>query len=286
MKKQIRESLDVTDMMMGIMPPGRKNSQQIGAVSAAESVTVMDHADRYEQVILNPLLEMLFEFDQQFRTTEIAVETMGEIGIKAKIESVPVPQWGEKIFFRWTGTEYQQGLQRMQQQIAATNVLKGIPPQMLGGKTLDLAPMAEMLAENVFGPELAPRILKDMRNQYKIDPQIENEMLWNSFDVQVHEMDDDPAHLQSHTQAAQINGDPMGLYQAHIMAHMQQMQRKREMAMPQKPGGLPGAPGGAGPGVPGTPRPGALPAPGGPRPAQNPPGAVQPTQMADPRAMG
>jgi len=143
-----------------------------------------------------------------------------------------------------------------------------------------------MLAENVFGPELAPRILKDMRNQYKIDPQIENEMLWNSFDVQVHEMDDDPAHLQSHTQAAQINGDPMGLYQAHIMAHMQQMQRKREMAMPQKPGGLPGAPGGAGPGVPGTPRPGALPAPGGPRPAQNPPGAVQPTQMADPRAMG
>ena len=44
-------------------------------------------------------------------------------------------QWGEKYFFRWTGTEYLQGVQRMQQKIAWMNVLKGIPPQLLGGLT-------------------------------------------------------------------------------------------------------------------------------------------------------
>jgi len=171
-------------------------------------------------------------------------------------------------------------MQRIQQQIAAVNVLKGIPPQMLNGRTLDVGPFAEMLAETAFGPEIAPRILLDQRNQFKMDPVIENEMLWNGFEVDVHEADDDPAHLQSHMQAAAMSGDPVGYFKTHMQKHMAQLQKKREMAMgPPPQQGLPGAPGGAGPGVPGTPRPGAMPAPGGPRPAQNPPGAIQADAM-------
>ena len=280
MKRQIWESMDVNDMMMGKMPQGRKNNQLMGAMQQEQQVNITDHASRFEDVVLNPLLELLFEFDQQYRTDEVTIEQRGEIGEKAALEVIPPPQWGEKYFFRWNGTEAMQTMQRIQQQIAAVNVLKGIPPQMLNGRTLDVGPFAEMLAETAFGPEIAPRILLDQRNQFKMDPVIENEMLWNGFEVDVHEADDDPAHLQSHMQAAAMSGDPVGYFKTHMQKHMAQLQKKREMAMgPTPQQGLPGAPGGAGPGVPGTPRPGAMPAPGGPRPAQNPPGAIQADAM-------
>jgi hypothetical protein len=279
MKRQIWESMDVNEMMMGKMPQGRKNNQLMGAMQQEQSTNITDHATRYEDVVLNPLCEMLFEFDQQFRTAEVMIESRGEIGVKAKLETIPVQQWGERYFFRWTGTEFMMGMQRMQQQIATMNVLKGVPPQMLNGRTFDATPILEALVENVFGPEMGPRILIDKRNQYKIDPEVENEMLHNGFHVQVHEADDDPGHLQSHMRAAALNGDPIAVYKEHMMLHMQQMQKKREMAMPQGAPGSPGGGQGAAPpqGAAGAPRPGAQPAPG--RPAQQPPGAVGADQM-------
>jgi len=161
------------------------------------------------------------------------------------------------------------------------NVLKGIPPQMLGGKTLDLSPMAEMGTENMFGPELAPHILVDKRNMYTVPADVENEIMHNGMPVEVHEADNDTEHMQSHMKAAAINGDPQAIYKTHMGLHMQAMQSKREKEMGQK--GLPGSPGGDGPGAAGAPRPGAQ--PGAPRPGgQQPPGAVQ--QDAMPGAPG
>jgi hypothetical protein len=290
MKRQIWESMDVNEMMMGKMPAGRKNNQLMGAMQQEQSTNITDHASRYEDVVLNPLVEMLFEFDQQFRTAEVMIEARGEIGVKAKLETIPVQQWGERYFFRWTGTEFMMGMQRMQQQISWMNVLKGIPPQQLGGKTLDVTPILEAGTENIFGPEMAPRILVDQRNQFTVDADMENEMLFNGFRVGVHEADDDPKHLQSHMRAAAMSQDPQGLFKEHMLMHMGQLQKKREMTMQQQqakgqpggPGGGPGTP--APPGVAGAPRPGAM--PGQPRPAQNPPGAVQQDQMADPSVMG
>ena len=281
LKRQIWESMEVNEMMMGRMPQGRKNNQLMGSMQQEQQTNITDSASRYEEEMLNPLCEMLFEYDQQFRDAEVMIEQRGEIGVKAKLEMIPVPQWGEKYFFRWQGTEFMIGMQRMQQQIAAVNVIKGIPPQMLGGLTLDLAPFAQLLVENTFGPETGPRILVDKRGQYTIDPEIENEMLHNGFDVQVHEADDDAKHLQSHMKAAAMAGDPMGKFKLHMGMHMAQMQGKRERAM-GPPQGQPGAPGGAGqPGAAGAPKPGAMPAPGGARPAQAPPGAIPHDQMAD-----
>lgn len=297
-KAQIRESLDVNEMMMGITPPGRKNNALIGGMQQEQSTSISDHASRYEDEVLNPLLEMLFEFDQQFRTDAITIQQQGEIGVEAKLQSVPVPQWDEKYFFRWTGTEFSLGLQRLQQQIAWMNVLKGIPPQLLNGRTLDVTPILVAGTENLFGPEMAPRILVDQRNQFTVSADIENEMIHNGFDVGTHPADDDQAHLQSHMKAAGTVGDPAGLFRGHMGAHMQQLQQKRQMQMVQSgqmPGGPPGAPGvvggpGGGPGtappqgVAGTPRPGSLPAPG--RPVQNPAGAINADQMADPAVPG
>jgi hypothetical protein len=284
-KRQIWESLEVNEMMMGKMPQGRKNNAMIGGVQQEQSVNINDHASRYEDVMLNPLMEFLFEFDQQFRTDEIMIEQRGEIGVKAAIQTIPVPQWGEKYFFRWQGTEFMQNMQRMQQQIATMNVLKGIPPQLTPGKRLNLSPILENLVENVFGPEQGPRIFEDISDQFTIDPDTENEMLHNGFEVMVHESDNDQQHLQSHMRGAALAGDPLGLFKNHMRMHMEAIMKKRASQNPQA-AGLPGAPGGAGPGVAGAPRPGALSAPGGGRPNQNPPGSIGADQMVDPGAMG
>jgi hypothetical protein len=279
-KRQIWESMDVNEMMMGKMPAGRKNNQLMGQMQQEQATNITDHADRYESVMLTPLVEMLFEFDQQFRTDEVMIESRGEIGVEASVKTVPVAQWGERIFFAWTGSSYEKNLQRLQQMIAWVNVVKGVPPQMLGGRRLDLAPFLDKGTEEIFGPELAPKILVDERNLFAVDPDTENEIMNNGMTVQVHEADEDPKHIQAHMRAASLTGDPAGLFKAHMAVHMQQMQMKRERAMAQQmPKGLPGAPGGGGqPGAAGAPRPGAQ--PGMPRGMQQPPGAIPADAMA------
>jgi hypothetical protein len=266
------------------MPQGRKNNQLMGAMQQEQQVNITDHATRYEEVVLNPLMEMVFEFDQQFRTSALMIAQRGEIGVKAKMEEIAVPQWGQRFFFRWAGTEYMQSLQRSQQQIAFMNVAKGVPPQQLNGLTFDASPILLAICELMFGPDMAPRVLIDKRNMYAIDPDVENEILHNGMPVEVHEADDDIKHLQSHIRAANVNGDTLGLYKTHMGAHMMQLQKKQQMQMAQAQG-MPGGPGGAGqPGNAGAPRPGAMPSPAGGRPMQQPPGSIQTDAM--PGAVG
>lgn len=287
-KRQIWESMEVNEMAMGKTPAGRKNNAMIGAMQQEQSTTISDHAERFEEVILDPLMERFYEYDQQFRTRSVTVKARGELGVKANMVDVEPQQWGERYFFQWYGTAFMMGQQRMQQQIAWMNVLKGIPPAMLDGRRLSVLPIIEAGTENIFGPDVAPKILIDERNLFTVDPDTENEMLHNGFPVPVHEGDNDIEHLQQHMRGAQCGGDPAGHFKNHMAAHMQQLQKKREMAAAQQAQmgkGAPGGPGGGSPGVAGTPRPGALPGP--PRPGgQQPPGAVHADAMVDPAAAG
>jgi hypothetical protein len=278
-KAQIHESMDVNPGMMGQMPKGRKNAGAVGAQQQEQSVSIIDLAERFEEEILNPLMERFFEYDCQFREEDLTVLTMGEIGVEAAMTTIEPMQWENRYFFQWTGTEFVMNMQRMQQQIATMNVLRGIPPQQLNGRKLDITPILEILVDNVFGSELSNRILIDDRNKYSVPPEIEDEMMINGIPVDVHEADDDAQHLQAHQVAGQKSGDMTGLIRTHMQAHMQQMQKKRQMAQAaaQPPQGAPGVPGGAAPGVAGSPRPGAQPQM--PRPGQNPPGAIGPDQM-------
>src|SRR5579864_7542574 len=72
-KAQINESMEVNDAMMGRMPAGRKNQAQAAAQAQEQMTNILDHAKRYEEMILDPLLERMFELDRQFRTKELAV---------------------------------------------------------------------------------------------------------------------------------------------------------------------------------------------------------------------
>jgi len=281
---KIQSSLDVTPMMMGRVPAGRKNSNMVGAQQQEQSIPIMDHAERFEEVILNPLLERFFEYDCQFRQEELTVLTLGEVGVKAMMQKVPPMQWGNRYFFQWFGTEFVMNMQRMQQQIATMNVLRGIPPQQLNGRKLDITPILQILSDNVFGTELSGQILIDDRNKFTVPPEIEDEMMVNHIQVETHESDNDIEHLQKHQVAAQASGDPAGLIRTHMEQHMQQLQKKRQMAAPPPPKGAQGVPGGTGPGAAGTPRPGAqTAAPQGP---QQPPGMIGPDQMAGAQPRG
>ncbi|MEF9444394.1 hypothetical protein OWS73_21460 [Burkholderia sp. 1B3(2022)] len=281
-KQEINESMDVNDAMLGKMPAGRKNQAQMAAQAQAQESNIIDNAKRYEEVILNPLVEWMFELDRQFRTEELTVEVLGEIGARANLQTIPPQAFGERYFFRWCGTSYQQNLQRMQQMISWMNVLRGIPPQQLDGRRLNIGPILEYGTEQIFGPEVAPRILIDERNLFHLDPQDENLMMHNGLPAEIHQADDDRAHIAAHLQAAQLTGDPQGLFRAHVQQHQQAMQAKLQAQQaPKQPQGQPGVPGGAGPGVAGTPRAGAQ--PGQPRP-QGPAGMIHPDQIQSPMA--
>ena len=130
-KQQIQESMDVNEAMLGKMPQGRKNQAQQAAASQTQETNIVDHAKRYEETILNPLLERMFELDRQFRTKDLIIATMGEVGTEKRLTEIPPQAFGERYFFRWSGTTYQQGMQRIQQMIAWMNVMRGIPPQQL-----------------------------------------------------------------------------------------------------------------------------------------------------------
>jgi hypothetical protein len=280
-KQQIHESLDCNDMMMGRAPSGRKNAQAVGAQQQEQSVPIIDHAERCEEEILNPLMERFFEYDAQFREEDITVLTMGDIGVRASMQTIPPQQWENRYNFVWVGTSHVMSMQMIQQQISIMNVLRGIPPQQLNGKKLDITPILESITNNTFGAELGQRILIDERNLHTVPPDIENEMMANGIDVEVHEGDDDVKHIQTHQELAKKTGDPMGIERTHMQKHMMQLQAKRQKAMaaqqPQQ--GQPGIPGGAGPGVAGTPRMGSQVAGPNQNP-QQPNGAIRPDAMA------
>jgi hypothetical protein len=274
-KEQIMQSLSVNSSMVPGATSGKKPSQneiaqeqQVALASTADVVTVL------EQSIYNPLLEWFYELDHQFRDDDMLVQVYGELGQQARMEEVPPIELGNRMFFKWYGSESTKNAQQIQQQIGLLNVLRGIPPQQMNGLTLNIAPLLQQIVENGFGPRLGPKVLIDQRHQLTVDPMVENDFLHSGLPAEVHPMDDDIQHMQVHQMAVRAHGDTHGTFRTHMLTHMQQMKAKAAAAMQPAPGQG---------GGPGQPRMGA--APGQQRPAQAPPGAIHADQMQDPAAM-
>jgi len=250
-------------------------NQQVDILTTADAVTVL------EESILTPMLQRFIECDHQYRDEEITVSQYGELGTRAKLEKIPVVQFNRHYVFKWLGVESAKEAARIQQQIAAMNVLRGIPPQMLNGYKVNLVPVVAAVVENAFGPRIAPLVFVSPEAQLPVPVTEENTLLMEGYEVPVHEMDDDRQHIQQHMQAMKMgDGHNQKKFMAHIWLHTQQAQRKQQAMMAsQQMGqpGQPGAPGGAGQGMPGQPRMGAQPQPM--RPGQNPAGAIHPDSM-------
>ncbi len=286
LESRVWRAMDVDENQMGVMSSGRKNNQQIARAAQEAAIPISDDAKRYEDVMLAPLMEHWLELDLQHRRQDLTIVQKGEIGVRAMLETIKPQQISQRVFISWLGTEYQQSLQRIQQQIAWMNVARGVPPGQLNGRRLDITPILESSAQLLFGAEVAPRILIDERDLFTIPPEYENEMMANGLHVEVHPIDDDVEHLKSHLPAASQLGRHVASinFKAHIAGHLLQLQKKAQMAGPATAKGQPGVPGGASPGVAGTPRPGATPS--APRGGQNPAGTVHQDHMADPNVPG
>lgn len=250
--------------------------QQVDILTTADAVTVA------EEGILSPLANRFVELDHQFRDDDLLIPEFGEMGRRARMETIEPIQYGKKYHFRWFGVEAARTSQQIQQQIAMVNVLRGIPPQQYEGRRLNLVPVIAQLVENTFGPRLAPLVFEDMTAQMPIPVEQENQLLLHGFEPPVHQMDDDQQHIQMHMMLLQQPGAGNATkVRKHVMEHVQSAQRKQAAMMQaqQMQGGAPGlvgAPGGAGPGMAGTPRPGAM--PGQPR-MQGPPGMLRQDTM-------
>lgn len=278
-KSQIMESMEVNETMLGKAPAGRKNAQAVAAQSSEALATIGDVVKRFEFGVMNRILEWFYDLDLQFRDEELAVMIDGEHGIQSTIEKIPPQQVGHRYWFKWLGADKAMGAQNNQQLISWMNVLRGLPPQVLNGRKLDLGPMIDFLNEAICGPTMAQNVLIDERKKISVPPDMENEFMVNNIPAFVSPLDDDIEHIRSHQQAAKTDGDLNGQIRRHIEDHIKAIQSKQQQPPPK---GYPGIPGGAGAGVAGTPRPGAVPA--GPRAGQQPPGAVNQDQMQDAQA--
>ncbi len=278
-KDQVMQSLGVNSAMMphaagsNAKKPSQAQAaqeQQVALESTNNAVNIL------EESVLNEILRWFYEMDYQFREKPITIQKFGQMGLQADLQQVPLIEVNAHYQFRWNGTEANQTVQQVQQMIAAMNVLRGIPPQQLNGRKLDITPILEKLAGAAFGPRIAPKVLIDERHMMAMDPNMENQLMLGGFPVHINPQDNDIEHIQAH-QAA-MSHDMSGFIHPHIMEHIMAMKAKNQAAQGGPPAsqGAPGVPGGAGPGVAGTPRQGAQ--PGNPRP-QQPPGAVSRDQM-------
>lgn len=292
-KAQIKESLSVNTSMVTQQGTSKLNQAEIAQEQQVDLLTTADAVTVLEQAILTPMLNLFLALDHQHREDDIMVKQFGPMGTRAKMEKLKPITFDKKYEFIWYGVEQARSMQQVQMQIAAINVMRGIPPDQYAPYKLNLRPVLTHIVSSAFGPQLAPLVFEGPESLMPVSVDQENPMLNNGFQVDVHELDDDNLHIKSHMELLQ--SDPESDYamkiQAHIFQHIQQMQRKAVavgMAQGQMTGqvpqlGAPGVPGGAGPGVAGTPRPGAAPQP--PKGAQQPPGAIHQDQLSDPSQM-
>lgn len=282
-RDQIQQSLSVNPSMMPQGGSGKKptqaqvaQEQQVALESTADAVTIIQNG------IMNRLLEWFYDLDYQFRTKTVSVKKFGQVGMLADMQQVEPFQTQQRLSFEWYGAESTKAAQEVQGMISWANVLKGMDPKMLNGRTIDLGPVLEYVSEVTFGPRIAPKVLIDERHKYTMKPEEEDALMDNLFPVQVHEGDNDMEHIQVHQKHFMMTGadasDPDHLKRGHLLEHIKQLKEKAAKAQgTQQPPAPPGPPQQPGQSGQGGPTPGAqVQAPTG---AQNPPGAVHPDQM-------
>lgn len=286
-KQQIFQSLGVNPAMLpsSTGQKGKTNQAQVAQEQQIDLLMTADVVTGVEADVLTPVLRWFVYLDHQFRKKELTLRQFGELGHEMNMEAVPPVQMDRRFEVRWFGVEAMRSVQQMQQQMAGINVIRGIPPQQYEGFALNLAPVLQQFMENLFGPVLARRVFTDLRSKMSMDPEFENQLLAQRFQLPVSPYDDDQEHIKKHLELYQEEGDPSGAIRTHMMLHSLSMQKKMAQAQQQGPQqqGAQGVPGGVGPGVPGQPRQGAR--TGGPRGGQGPAGMIHQDQMRDAGAM-
>ena len=275
-QQQIFQTLGVNPAMLPQSTgakAGKRNQAEIALEQQVDILTTADAVTVLEESVFTEIIERFAELDAQFRDDEITVKAYGYLGMKAEMEKIPPLQLGRRYQFVWYGVEQARNAAQIQQQIALLNVLRGIPPQMLPGRRINMVPAIEHAVSAAFGPRLAPLVFEDVTKMFSYPAEMENTILERGHMWPVSPQDDDNEHIQIHAKAVQETGDPSGGLKRHIGMHrIQQIQKAQAQ---QQPPGSPGTPGQ--PGIAGTPRPGGQVA--GPRQNKQAPGAIAQDRM-------
>lgn len=266
------------------------------AVVALEQQVALENTDNavtaIESGIMTPLIERFAAYDAQFRDREKTVQSYGEMGLKVEMVTVPPIQADKRWEFLWYGVEANRTVQRVQQKIAAANVLRGLaqdPSVAQAGKRLNMVPIIQDVVESAFEANLAPRIFEDISAQSTVPVDLENRMLAQGLPVHTAPLDNDPEHMKTHFQLFQqlVPGSlAHHVTVMHLADHRRQMQLKTAMQAQQMMGQMMGQPGGQMPGQGRPPRGGGpprLPLAGGqpamPRQGRQPPGRIAQDSM-------
>jgi hypothetical protein len=259
-KAEIFQTLSVNPAMMpqGTGGKSKRNQAEIATEQQVDILTTADAVTVLEEGIFTPVLERFAEYDAQFRDEDITVKSYGHMGMRAMMETVQPLQMGRRYSFIWFGVEQARNAAQLQQQISLLNVIRGIPPQLLPGRRINMVPAIENAVAATFGPRIAPLIFEDISKQFSIDPEQENEILSDGNAWPVSPTDEDGEHMQSHLADIKATGDPTGVKRQHVALHVAQMQQKATAQVQAQ--GQPGTPGGGPPGIAGVPKPGSQPA--------------------------
>jgi hypothetical protein len=282
---QIFQSLSVNPSMLPQQTStSRRNQAQVAQEQQVDLLTTTEAGS----VLVDLFTETMGQFvdlDYQYRNRDTTAQHYGEMGLRANVEAIPPQQTRTRYEFHWWGAELARNAQQFQQQIGWINVARGMTEQLQQqGYQLNLVPALERSAMAIFGPHVGPQVITDIRSNLSMDPEAENELIADGFDVHVHMLDDDQKHLQSHMQAAR-QSDPE-IFKVHIQRHLiarglKQQAQMANAARQQMQGQMQGQPGRGRPTRGGAPpRQGAM--PGGPQLVKGPPGQIHPDQM--PRA--
>lgn len=266
---QIFQTLSVNTAMIpqGSSKGGKQNQAQVAQEQQVDILTTADAVTVLEESVFTEILERFAELDAQYRNDEITVKAYGYMGMRATLERIPPLQLGRRYNFLWYGVEQARNAAQIQQQIALINVIRGVPPQMLPGRRVNMVPAIEHAVSAAFGPRLAPLVFEDLTKTLSYDPALENKILEENHRWPVSPMDDDAKHIEAHMPVETLAA------KQHIAMH-RMAQIQKAMAQQAQAGGTPGTPGQ--PGIAGT-RPGAQPQ--ATRPSRGPNGAIGPEQM-------
>ena len=278
--QQIFQSLSINPSMLPQQTStSRRNQAQVAQEQQVDLLTTTEAGSVLVEDIFSPLIGWFVDLDYQYRDRPLTARLYGTMGVKANMEPIPPQQTRTRFDFRWVGLERARNAQTNQQKVAWLNVARGMEPQLAQqGKQLDFVPALEESARDLWGPHI--QIIKDVRASLSMDPQQENQLLADGFDVPIHMLDNDEEHLPLHIRDGQQLGMPEN-FKAHIQRHLIQRGLKQKAAMAaqsqqqQQPGGQGQPPRGGAP-----PRMGAQPT--GPQLVKGPPGAIHADQM--PRA--
>jgi len=287
--QQIFQSLGVNPSMLPQQTStSRRNQAQVAQEQAVDLLTTAEAVSVMEEGIWTPAAQWMVDLDYQYRDRPLTLRLYGNQGVMANMEEIPPQLTREAYEFRWWGAEQARNAAQYQQQIAWINVARGLEPQLQQqGKRLDLVPVLESSAMGIFGPRIGPLVIRDLRSELSMDPEMENELMADGHDMPIHMLDEDQKHIPSHQMAWRQASGPAEKQRIflHIQLHTMQMRLKQQAQMAQQaqqaaqpPGGQqqPGRPtrGGA------PPRQGAMPA--GPQLIKGPAGMIHPDQL--PRA--